>query len=109
MRCRRGHSRARAAAPFTVPAGAIRVSGPTTLERSVALDGLFPEHVMPDQSLRLVAELPDGQMPPLVWLHGYDERMPHPFLFRDVLRLPQGTVIHGIPPDISLSLLPPAK
>jgi hypothetical protein len=89
-----------------VPSDAIRVSGPATLVRSIALDGLFPEHVTPDQSLRIVAVLPDGRTQPLVWLHGYDERMPHLFLLRDVLRLPAGTVIRGIPPGVALSLIP---
>ena len=89
-----------------VPSDAIRVSGPATLVRSIAVDGFFPEHVRPDQSLRIVAVLPDGRTQPLVWLHGYDERMPHFFLLRDVLHLPAGTVIRGIPPEVALSLIP---
>lgn len=95
--------------PFTVPDGAIRASGPTTLDRPVTLDGLVPEHLAPDQSLRVVARLPDGQVRPLVWLHGYDGRTPHPFLFRDVLHLPKNTAIQGIPPGVTLALLPATK
>ena len=68
-----------------------------------------PEHVTPDQSLRIVAVLPDGRTQPLVWLHGYDQRVPHLFLFKDVLRLPQGTKIQGIPAAVVLSLIPATK
>jgi mono/diheme cytochrome c family protein len=96
-------------APVVVPPNAIRVSGPTTLQASVDVDGLFPEHVTPNQSLRIVAVLPDGRTRPLVWLHGYDERMPHLFLLRDVLHLPGGTMIRGIPPEVVLSLIPVHK
>jgi mono/diheme cytochrome c family protein len=95
-----------APAPVVVPLDAIRVSGPATLAGSIALDGLFAERVTPDQSLRIVAVLPDGRTRPLVWLHGYDERMPHVFLLREVLHLPAGTVIRGIPPEVAVSLIP---
>jgi hypothetical protein len=44
-----------------------------------------------------------------VWLHGYDERMPHLFLYRDAVLLPKGTVIQGIPPGMVLSLIPATK
>ena len=93
----------------TVPPNAIRASGPTTLDRPIALDGLFPEHVTPDQSLRIVAVLPDGRTKPLVWLHGYDQRVSHVFLLKDVLRLPAGTAIQGIPGNVVLSLIPATK
>lgn len=95
--------------PAAVPPNAFRISGPTILDRAVALDGLFPEHVTPDQSLRIVAVLPDGRTQPLVWLHGYDQRVPHLFLFKDVLLLPQGTKIQGIPAAVVLSLIPATK
>jgi hypothetical protein len=76
------------------------------LARAVPVEGFLPERVTPDQSLRIVALLPDGRTQPLVWLHGYDARMPHLFLLRDVLRLPAGTVIRGIPPEVALLLIP---
>lgn len=93
----------------TVPSNAIRITGPTTLDRQVSVDGLVAEHVSVDQSLRVVALLPDHRAKPLVWLHGYDERLPHPFLLRSVLQLPAGTTINGIPPGVVLSLIPSAK
>jgi hypothetical protein len=94
--------------PFVMPPVATRVSGPTTLDRAVTLDGVFPEHVTGDQSLRIVALLPDGRREPLIWLHGYDDRQPHVFLYRSPVHLPAKTVIQGVPPGIVLSLIPPA-
>jgi hypothetical protein len=93
----------------SVPPNAIRISGPATLDRPVSVDGFVAEHVTPDQSIRVVAILPDGRTTPLVWLHGYDERLPHAFLLRTPLRLPARTTIHGIPPGVALSLIPTAK
>jgi hypothetical protein len=55
--------------------------------------------------MRVVALLPRGSVEPLVWLHGYDSRFAHPFLFRQPLTLPAGTVIRGVPPDAQVSLL----
>jgi hypothetical protein len=92
-----------------VPPGALAITGTTTLDRPLALDGVFPEHIRPDQSSRVVAVLPGGRTRPLVWLHGYDVRMPHLFLYRDVVALPKGTVIQGIPPGMALSLIPASK
>jgi len=95
--------------PIAVPANAIRISGPTTLDRPLALDGLLPEHITPDQSFRVVAVLPDGRTQPLVWLHGYDQRAPHVFLLRDALHLPAKTVIQGVPTGVVLTLIPETK
>jgi hypothetical protein len=80
-------------------------SGPTTLREAVVLDGLMPERIRADQSIRIVAVLPRGSVEPLEWLHGYDSRFAHPFLFRQPLPLPAGTVIRGIPPDAEIQLL----
>ena len=75
------------------------------LDRSMVLDGLFPEQIMPGQSFQVVAVLPNGHVEPLLWLHGYDARYAHPFLLRTPLRLPAGTVIRGVPPNAVLVLL----
>ena len=85
--------------------GGIRVSGTVTLDRTVLLDGLFPEQVSPGQSFQVVAVLPSRHVEPLLWLHGYDPRYSHPFLLRTRLRLPAGTVIRGVPRDAVLVLL----
>ena len=91
--------------PEAPTSGGIRVSGTITLDRSVLLDGLFPEQVQPGQSFQVVAVLPEGHVEPLLWLHGYDPRYAHPFLLRTRLPLPAGTVIKGVPRDAVLVLL----
>jgi hypothetical protein len=55
--------------------------------------------------VRITAALPDGTGEPLVWLHQYDQRYRHPFLFRTPLRLAAGTVIRGVPNDVVVGLL----
>jgi hypothetical protein len=85
--------------------GRLRVSGAFTLRDSVRLDGLLPERVPTMKSLRIVAERPDGVIVPLVWLHEYDGRFPHPFLFRQPLQLPAGTAIRGVPHDAVVTLI----
>jgi hypothetical protein len=95
-----------AAAPPGVPAPPMKtISGATTLDRPVVLEGLLPERVASNQSIRVTAALPDGHVEPLIWLHQYDDRSPHSFLFRKALRLPAGTVIHGVPNNATVGLL----
>jgi mono/diheme cytochrome c family protein len=98
-----------APSPVVVPPNAMRLTADTALDRPLALDGLLPEHITPEQSVLIIAILPGGKMRPLVWLHGYDERTPHLFLYRDVVVLPTGTMIRGIPPGMVLSLIPASK
>ena len=81
------------------------VRGVTTLDRPLVLDGLLPEKIASNQSIRIIAALPNGAVEPLVWLHQYDGRYPHPFLFRKALRLPAGTIINGVPNDALIGLL----
>ena len=89
-----------------VPKSALRVSGTITLGTAVRLDGLIPERVLPGQSEQIVAILPSGRIEPLAWLYGYEPRHRHPLLFRQVVQLPAGTVIRGVPPDAVVTLLP---
>jgi len=95
-----------AAAPPPAAQHGMTVSGPTTLREPMVLDGLMPQRVPADRSMRIVAVRPGGSVDPLVWLHGYDSRFAHPFLFRKPLSLPPGTVIRGIPADAAMTLLP---
>jgi hypothetical protein len=95
--------------PSHDPVASLRVSGPFTLDRPIVLDGLLPDRVPAGQSLRIVAALPDGSVQPLVWLHDFESRFSHPFLFRTALNLPAGTVIHGVPSSASISLLTVAR
>ncbi len=93
------------AAPFAVSSDALRVSGRFTLLRAMIVDGLLPERVPAGQSMQVVAVMPGGRVEPLVWLHGYDARHPHPFLFRRPIHLAAGTVIQGVPSDAVIALI----
>jgi hypothetical protein len=93
------------ASTFVRPSGAVVVHGQTTLRDEIVLDGLIPDRLTGD-SMRITARRPGGAVVPLVWLHGYDTRYAHPFLFRQPVRLPAGTVIDGVPADAQVALLP---
>jgi len=95
--------------PFAAPGGAIAVSGPLTLSRSVTVDGVWPERVPDGVSMQIVAVRPDGDIEPLIWLYEYRNAYRHPFLFRAPVVLPAGTVIRGVRPDARLSLIPVAN
>ena len=85
--------------------GAIRVTGMLTLNRPFTLDGLLPERAQ--DGTKVVAQLPDGTMSPLLWLYGYSNKYKHSFLLRKPLELPAGTIIRGVRPADSVLLLPP--
>jgi hypothetical protein len=63
-----------------VPRNSLRIQGAFTLRENLEVDGVMPDHIPPGRSLRIVALLPAGPVEPLVWLHEYDSRLPHPFL-----------------------------
>src|SRR5262245_13102345 len=48
-------------APVVMPSHAITITGTTTIDRPLSLDGVFPQHIRPDQSARIVAVLPGGK------------------------------------------------
>ena len=88
-----------------VPAHSRTISGRARLDHAVTLDGLLPEKVAPHQSIRITAVLPDGAVTPLIWLHQYEEKDKHSFIFRKSLVLPAGTTIEGVPSDARITLL----
>jgi hypothetical protein len=83
----------------------VRVKGAFTLKDALTLEGVIAEADPPGRSGRVVAVRPGGSVEPLVWLHEYDDRFPHPFLFRRDIALPAGTVIQGVPPDVEIALI----
>jgi hypothetical protein len=87
-------------------AGEIVVKGDFKLTKRFMLDGLFPQNVPEDGSFQIIAQLPDGRIEPLLWLDGYKKQFAHPFLFRDPIELPVGTIISGIPAGSTVALLP---
>lgn len=56
--------------------------------------------------IKIVAALPDGGTAPLLWLYEYKDAYQHPFLFREPIELPAGSVIKGVPADAKITLLP---
>jgi hypothetical protein len=87
---------------------ALAVSGDFKLPRAIVLDGLWPKTAADHTTSQIVAESPDGDVRPLVWLSDYRPRTGHTFLFRNPVKLAAGTIIHGVPPDAALMLLPAA-
>ena len=93
-------------APLDIPHGALAISGESTLSQPFALGGLFPERAPKAPSTKIVAELPDGSVQPLLWLYQYQQSSPHAFLLRKPTELPSGTRIRGVPVDARILLLP---
>jgi hypothetical protein len=97
-----------ASAEPPVPKNGLRVQGSFTLSHDIVLDGLLPERVS-TASTRIIAVSPAGRVEPLVWLHEYNSKYSHQFLFRRPLRLPAGTQIQGVPADAVIVLMPAAQ
>jgi hypothetical protein len=83
----------------------IPIDGDQTVQHTMTLEAILPETVPAGASMRIVAELPDGRVEPLVWLHRYDMKHGHAFVLRKPLRLPLGTVIRGVGPNARIALL----
>ncbi len=75
----------------------------------MTIDGLIPDKVPTRESLKVVAELPDGSIDPIIWFYEYRNEYQHPFLYRTPLNLPSGTVIRGLPAMASIVLIPRSK
>jgi len=98
-----------AAAPYIRTGHELSISGEFELTESFTLDGIWPEVVPESSSFRILAQLPDGSFEPLLWLDGYRQEFSHPFLLRQQMELPQGTVIHGVPSNASVLFLSPRE
>jgi hypothetical protein len=86
--------------------GEIIVEGETKLARPFSLDGLWPMQVPEKASFKVMAQLPDGSVLPLLWLKEYKTSFGHPFLLRNPPDLPAGTIIRGVPKGAKIALLP---
>jgi hypothetical protein len=93
--------------PAQSPSAGITVTSDTRLRAPLVLDGLWPQAISGGASFQVTAELPDGVTEPLLWVYEYKPRFPHPFLLRAPLKLPRGTVIHGVPNGSALLLFEP--
>jgi len=96
-----------AAGPEAPPKGSVTVSGDFTVKSDFKLDGLWPQKVPDKASFQITAQLPDGSLQPLLWIQEYKQQWGHPFLLRETMDLPKGTVIRGVPKDATVTLLPP--
>jgi hypothetical protein len=90
------------------PPDEVVISGDTKLTRTLVLGALWPENVSDGTSFQTTAELPDGSVYPLIWLHDYKMKFNHPFLLRTPLQLPAGTLVRGVPREAKMGLIPAA-
>jgi len=95
--------------PYKLPKNALTLSGDLTLKQDITVGGLLPIKGPSSKSMKIVAVLPDGETKPLLWLYEYDDRYQHPFLFRETIDLPAGTLIRGVSGDSQIALLPGKK
>jgi hypothetical protein len=63
---------------------------------------------LPGDSVRIVAERPDGSVEPLIWFYRYDPKFARTYYFRKPLKLPAGTRIVASVPGATVALLRPA-
>ncbi|HWE51107.1 MAG TPA: cytochrome c [Bryobacteraceae bacterium] len=87
----------------------VAVSGDTKLSKPLVLDAISPKLIPDSATYQVIAELPDGDIQPLIWFQNYKKAFEHPFLLRNPLELPAGTVIHGVPASDTIALLPAPK
>jgi hypothetical protein len=84
----------------------ILISGDTTLRKPLILAGIWPQSVEDHANFQITAELPDGSIEPLLWLHNYRNQFAHEFQLKRPLDLPAGTVVRGVPAEAKVLLRP---
>lgn len=89
--------------PMATLRDVLTISTRCKLTAPVRLAGIRPlaDSVVP--SARLLAELPDGRIEPLLWLYRFDPKSPpeasqRAFTFRKFIDLPRGTIIESSAP-----------
>jgi hypothetical protein len=88
------------------PAREVDVSGDFKLKEPLKLDAILPKNVTKDATYQIIAQYPDGRIEPLLWFQNYKKDFEHPFLLRQPLDLPAGTLISGVPSTDTIALLP---
>ena len=85
------------------------------LKEPLRLDAILPKTVSKNATYQVIAQFPDGRIEPLLWFQNYDQQYPgnkqsfaHPFLLRQPIVLPAGTLISGVPTGDTIALLPAA-
>ena len=74
---------------------AVTITTRAALREPLTVLGLRPLPDKPVASARIVAQLPDGRIQPLVWLYRFDPKWKRVFRFREPVRLPPGTVVES--------------
>ena len=95
-----------AAVEFRLPKSALAVTDGLTLERSLRVAGVYPQHVPAGASMQIVAVRPNGDVEPLIWLYEFKDSSRPPFLFRQPLELPAQTIIRGVGPGATIFHIP---
>jgi mono/diheme cytochrome c family protein len=88
--------------------GAEWIGGAKKLEADTTFVAIRPK-TLPGDSVRVIAELPDGTVDPLIWFYHCDPKTAATYYFRKPIRLPAGTKIVASVPDVSVALLEPAR
>ena len=85
---------------YTRPPAGHSLAGMTRLllNLPVRAVGIRPAPEHPVESARIVANLPDGSVEPLLWLYRFDPKWQRTFVFREPLDLPKGTVVASSTP-----------
>ena len=86
--------------------GQLIVTGELRLMKDFTVDGILPLSVPDQQSMQIMATLPNGRVEPLLWLYEYKSKFAHAFLLQTPLKLPKGTLIVGVPKTSKIALLP---
>ena len=98
-----------AAAPAADPpaktAGEVVVDGSLSLPHQEVFVGARAKALKEGDSIKAVAQLPDGIIQPLIWIYDYKPKFDRPYYFAKPLKFPAGTKIETFPAGGSLALL----
>lgn len=83
----------------------IDLQGDLTLKQPTVLEGIRPVEVEAGNSVKVIAERPDGALVPLIWIYNYDPRFARTYYFSKRLSFPKGTRIRPSPVGVASKLL----
>lgn len=69
------------------------VDGNQTLAHAMTVTAIRPKNLKEGASIKVVAERPDGEIEPLIWIYNYKPQFARAYFFRAPLSLPAGTKI----------------
>jgi mono/diheme cytochrome c family protein len=106
--------------PSLAPKSAVKISSkpqPKTAAEWIAAGALKTDatfiairpKTLTGDSIRIVAERPDGSLEPLIWFYRYDPKFARTYYFRKPVKLPAGTKIVASAPGATVALLEPAR